>query len=365
MKILNEKELKSIEIFFQLKEETLLKTMKEYLKKHYEKIHMSKDYLIAIGEIPVALIAHLDTVFPYSPSHIYYDRVKNVMWSPEGLGADDRAGVYSIVQIIKSGYRPTIIFTTDEEVGALGAREIVKVFPKAPTELKYIIQLDRRGYNDCVFYNCDNTNFEQYIESFGFMTKIGSFSDISVICPAWEVAGVNLSVGYYDEHSRSETLHVDEMLTTIQKVKNMLKDINNAEFYKYVAKPYLSDWYSKDYFGEALTKFLKDNKDRIENNPLAYAYDDTYDDTTIYDEHQIRSCALCEVNDHEYNMYPIKTSDNKTAWICLDCMSYADILGWCERCGEAFYYPDDPTYTTYNSLCKDCIKEQAVKVEVK
>ena len=173
-----------------------------------------------------------------------------------------------------------------------------------------------------------------------------------------------MSVGYYDEHSRSETLHIDEMLTTIQKVKNMLKDVNNAEFYKYVAKPYLSDWYSKDYFGEALTKFLKDNKDRIENNPLAYAYDDTYDDT-IYDEYQIRSCALCEANDHEYNMYPIKTSNDKTAWICLDCMSYADTLGWCERCGEAFYYPDDPTYTTYNSLCKDCIKEQVVKVEVK
>jgi hypothetical protein len=285
------------------------------------------------------------------------------------LGADNGIAVAMILAILASNDLPhppiEAVFTTDEEVGALGAREIVKVFPKAPTELKYIIQLDRRGYNDCVFYNCDNTKFEQYIESFGFMTKIGSFSDISVICPAWEVAGVNLSVGYYDEHSRSETLHIDEMLTTIQKVKNMLKDVNNAESYKYVAKPYLSDWYSKDYFGEALTKFLKDNKDRIENNPLAYAYDDTYDDTTIYDEYQIRSCALCEANDHEYNMYPIKTSDNKTAWICLDCMSYADILGWCERCGEAFYYPDDPTYTTYNSLCKDCIKEQVVKVEVK
>ena len=40
---------------------------------------------------------------------------KNVMISPDGLGADDRAGVFMIMNIVKAGFRPHVIFTTDEE----------------------------------------------------------------------------------------------------------------------------------------------------------------------------------------------------------------------------------------------------------
>ena len=129
MKILKATEVKSIEQFFQLKQENLLKIMDKYLKTKYKKVYSTKEYIFAVGNIPVALVAHLDTVFPTPPTNIFYDRVKNVMWSPDGLGADDRAGIYSIVQLLKRGHRPSIILTTDEEKGALGASAIVRDFP--------------------------------------------------------------------------------------------------------------------------------------------------------------------------------------------------------------------------------------------
>ena len=204
-------------------QEALRKSLVNVLKKHYTNVITTKEYVIAQGETPIALVAHLDTVFPYGKRKIYYDREAQVIWSPNGLGADDRAGVFAILLIIQHGFRPTVIFTTDEELGCLGVDKLVLDYPEPPWPINYIIQLDRQGANDCVFYNCNNPEFEKYIEEFGFVSDFGSFSDISAICPSWGVAGVNLSVGYINEHTLQETLHVKFWKRTIKQVEKMLK----------------------------------------------------------------------------------------------------------------------------------------------
>ena len=112
MKILKPVEVKSIEQFFQLTQASLLKIMGRYLESKFEKVYRTQEYIVAVGDIPVAIVAHLDTVFTTPPENIFYDRVKNVMWSPDGLGADDRAGIWAIIKIIKTTkLRPHIIFT--------------------------------------------------------------------------------------------------------------------------------------------------------------------------------------------------------------------------------------------------------------
>ena len=204
-------------------QEALRKSLVNVLKKHYTNVITTKEYVMAQGETPIALVAHLDTVFPYGKRKIYYDREAQVIWSPNGLGADDRAGVFAILLIIQHGFRPTVILTTDEELGCLGADKLVLDYPEPPWPINYIVQLDRQGANDCVFYNCNNPELEKYIEEFGFVSDFGSFSDISAICPAWGVAGVNLSVGYINEHTLQETLHVKFWKRTIKQVEKMLK----------------------------------------------------------------------------------------------------------------------------------------------
>ena len=204
-------------------QEALRKSLVNVLKKHYTNVITTKEYVMAQGETPIALVAHLDTVFPYGKRKIYYDREAQVIWSPNGLGADDRAGVFAILLIIQHGFRPTVIFTTDEELGCLGADKLVLDYPEPLWPINYIVQLDRQGANDCVFYNCNNPKFEKYIEEFGFVSDFGSFSDISAICPAWGIAGVNLSIGYINEHTLQETLHVKFWKRTIKQVEKMLK----------------------------------------------------------------------------------------------------------------------------------------------
>lgn len=204
-------------------QEALRKSLVNVLKKHYTNVIATKEYVMAQGETPIALVAHLDTVFSYGKRKIYYDQEAQVIWSPHGLGADDRAGVFAILQIIQHGFRPTVIFTTDEELGCLGADQLVLDYPEPPWPINYIVQLDRQGANDCVFYNCNNPKFEKYIEEFGFVSDFGSFSDISSICPTWGIAGVNLSIGYINEHTLQETLHVKFWKRTIKQVEKMLK----------------------------------------------------------------------------------------------------------------------------------------------
>ena len=205
-------------------QEMLRKSLVNILKKDFSNVIATKEYIMAQGNIPIALVAHLDTVFTYGKRSIYYDREAEVIWSPHGLGADDRAGVFAILQILRHGFRPTVIFTTDEELGCMGAEQLTLDHAEAPWEINYIIELDRQGANDCVFYNCANPKFEKYIEHFGFVSDWGSYSDISAICPAWGIAGVNLSVGYINEHTLQETLHVKYWKRTVAKVEEMLKE---------------------------------------------------------------------------------------------------------------------------------------------
>ena len=128
MRLLDKREYGELEAILKLDEKNLLKVMKILLEEQYSNIISTKDYIVAVGNTPVALVAHLDTVFKLPPQNIFYDREKNVMWSPEGLGADDRAGVFAIVEIIRNyeDLNPTIILTTGEEKGCIGAEANVE-----------------------------------------------------------------------------------------------------------------------------------------------------------------------------------------------------------------------------------------------
>lgn len=208
------------------------------ISKGYEVIN-KKEYIVAKGNIPICLVAHLDTVGLQLPQDIFHDKKNKVLWSPQLLGADDRAGVYAIIQIIEDGYRPHIVFTTDEEIGCLGTQALVLQEENCPLEnLKAIFQLDRRGSEDCVFYECGNPDFTKFVESYGFKTAYGSFSDISILAPAWGVAAANLSVGYYNEHMPIEYLRYDELENTILKVEHILDDAESMLSYSYIEKVY-------------------------------------------------------------------------------------------------------------------------------
>ena len=319
MRVLKSEDYKLLERLVSLNQKDLQKTMQVYLKSKYSKVITTKDYIVAVGDIPIALVAHMDTVFSFPVQHLYYDQQKGVLWSPEGLGADDRAGIFAILQIIKSGLRPSIILTTDEEKGCIGASKLAERECPIPN-LKYMIELDRRGTNDCVFYDCYNPEFVEYVESFGFVERMGSFSDITFLMSYWDVCGVNLSVGYEDEHSVSETLHINALYATIEKVKKMLQQENIPDFeYDELASPY--EWMKmRDFY--------------------SFPSDDDYG----------AHCCKCHKIFSEYEIFPVKGADGKTKFYCPDCI--VGTVDWCDYCGEA-YEITDPSRA---NMCNDCVE---------
>ena len=293
----------------------MIKAMGQYLKAKYDNIIITKDYIIATGDIPIALVAHMDTVFKTPVSDLYYDQRKGVLWSPEGLGADDRAGIFAIIKILQEGYRPSVILTTGEEDGGVGACALIEAFPDCPfPNLKYMIQLDRHGTNDCVFYDCYCPEFVDYVESFGFCERWGSFTDISFLMPEWQIVGVNLSVGYEDEHSYTEILNINPLFDTIRKVKKMLSEKNIPTFVYDETVASSSMWWKR---------------------------------TSVFGQH----CSKCKKLFSEHELFPVMGMDNKTKFYCPDCI--VGNVEWCDYCGEPF----EVSGTVTQKLCKDCAEE--------
>lgn len=325
----------------------LQKILYKILKRHYTDIVCASDYIIARGDIPVALAAHMDTVFKIPPEKIYYDRKEGVLWSPDGLGADDRAGVFLIIKIlqnVKKNHKPTVIFTTDEESGCVGSSQLVEDFVESPYDLKYIIQLDRRGQYDCVFYDDANEKFEEYVQKFGFKTNWGTLSDISIICPAWGISGVNLSVGYEDEHQEIETLHIQYLYMTFTKVLCMIDDIDNAEYYKYQGSYYHTQWW---HYGHRLAAdaYSWDDDDDDYYYPYPSSYDHNY--KTLGNDY----CFEC--NKKIDKKLSIRAKDDYGRWhyFCADCASTH--VNWCNKCGAAFIMPKNGKW---QNTCVDCIE---------
>ena len=219
-----------------LQQNKLRKILIKFLySKGYKNVIHKESFIIAEGELPICLIAHMDTVFRYEPEEFFYDSQKKMLWAPGGAGFDDRVGIYMILNLIEKGYKPSVVFTDKEETGGIGARELVVAFPECPfKDCRALIQLDRANKNDAVYYNCGNTAFENWVEKYGFKFDWGTFSDISIIAPQWRIAAVNLSVGYIDEHTESERLYCGWCDANIRKVEKMLKDSPSIMSYSYI-----------------------------------------------------------------------------------------------------------------------------------
>jgi len=206
---------------FEKDPQELLDTFYKMLQRDRKKTVRGREFVYASGNVPIMVAAHVDTVHKKPPTNIYFDEKAGVMWSPDGLGADDRAGVLGILEILRRGYKPHVILLDGEESGCIGAREAVKVL-RDPGVL-YIVELDRKNGGEAVFYDCGNSAFKDYITSFGFREDVGTFSDITTLCPAWNVAGVNISCGYYNAHTDAEYLKLAELWATLEKLEEMLR----------------------------------------------------------------------------------------------------------------------------------------------
>ena len=215
--------------------------LKEYVARRLNETHKSvvcgDGYVFAQGDFPVLLVAHLDTVHSELPYLIMYNKTQDSLSSPNGIGGDDRCGVYMIFEVLRK-YNCSVLFCEDEEVGGVGARLFTKTDLADGLKFNYIIEFDRRGSNDAVFYDCDNPEFTEFVTKEFYEEAHGSFSDISIVAPALGCAAVNLSCGYYNAHTKDEYVVLSEMYASIDAACKILERTTEDDKFEYIEAEY-------------------------------------------------------------------------------------------------------------------------------
>lgn len=235
----NDEIMDLVKRFCCMNEDELIETISSEIYRQKRSINIEHDsnYTYIKGDLPVLLVAHFDTFFDmplpsmqdFEVQGDYILRTKYAFDSKRNAGFDDRAGIAMIYYIIKHGYLPSVLLCNHEEIGCWGAIEFIKTHSIEDCSFKFLIELDRSGARDAVYYDCANFDFINFINEYGFTTSRGSYTDIAVLAPMLQLAAVNLSIGYWREHSEEEMFVANYWYDTARKVCKILEDASSAE----------------------------------------------------------------------------------------------------------------------------------------
>jgi hypothetical protein len=227
---------------------------------------------LKIGKNPTTLFAsHLDTATQQLTN--VHHVINNGICTTDGtsiLGADDKAGVTIMLNMIEHNVPGIYYFFLGEEVGCLGSKDLAKRVKESNLEnIKRVISFDRRGTDSIITFQMskrccsdkfalalakelndkgatDHTNdivFNYKDDNTGLYTDSAQFIDLYPEC-------TNISVGYKNEHTCKET----QDLNFLEKFANVavLIDWENLpterDHTKVEYKSY-SSYYGGGYYG--------------------------------------------------------------------------------------------------------------------
>lgn len=195
------------------------------------------------GDAVVLLSAHMDSVPRTQKDRIIKKRGYRVhaeMKDGSGaiLGADDRAGMAIIMESLNNvpeQFTGTIkiAFSREEEIGCVGANHIPQSFL---SDVNLAIVVDRRGDSDIVVgcgeaFCSDDTG--EYLKSIpetsidDWSCVEGGVSDAFVFANLG-INSVNLSAGYWDEHTDKECAHLKSMMKTVKLIAGVMRTIEQS-----------------------------------------------------------------------------------------------------------------------------------------
>lgn len=176
-------------------------------------------------ENAVLLMAHADTV-AYSFGHIVgEDDEKFFNKTGEILGADDRAGC-AMCAILGRELGHGVLILDGEESGQIGAiflrENQPKLFSEICTWYNFLVEFDRRNKSDFKCYEVGSDDFRTYLENTLGFTEPDRYSATDICTIGKPLCGVNLSAGYYNEHTKNECILKAVFLNNLSKYRKWL-----------------------------------------------------------------------------------------------------------------------------------------------
>jgi len=198
-----------------------------FLSEEFKKDPFDNLYHI-IGNPDTLFCAHLDTVGGLDSVDIIHEFDGNIIKTNGKtiLGADDKAGVVIMLEMIEKGIPGFYLFTVGEEKGCNGSSKLSKKIESKPdekfTNIKKIIAFDRAGYKSIITHqmqqrSCsdifgnalakelNNYGFNYELDPNGYYCDSAEFADLISEC-------TNISVGYFDQHNNKERQDIDFLI---------------------------------------------------------------------------------------------------------------------------------------------------------
>lgn len=219
-------------------EDKIIKFILNYLKKNFKDLEIDRD---DIGNIYVTkgkseefpcVVSHVDQVQNFD-GELYVMEENGIVTAydrdgkQQGLGADDKNGIYICLELLKAEPILKCVFFVQEEIGCIGSLNCNMNFFK---DCKYVLQCDRKGNSDIIYetYYTELCKYdfisENLLQKYGYSPNIGLMTDVETLKDlGLGVSCCNISCGYYNPHTKYEYTNLYDLEKCLNFVKEIIK----------------------------------------------------------------------------------------------------------------------------------------------
>jgi len=230
-----------------------------YFKNHVE------------GVDRVIINAHMDTVANAVADIGIFKTANDMVFRSKNnqvIGGDDKCGVFAVLKLIidKDIHIPlTGLLTVAEETGCNGVRHAMSHHSDYFADCIFWVTVDRRGNDEIITTNSDyqlsSDEITKVLDNLddNWKSATGSISDVSEGVSSLNINGINLAAGYYNAHTGSEYVSMNDLTNSVSFLKQILIPqmqrylSTNRELIEY--KPQTASWGGHYYSGYGVSAY--------------------------------------------------------------------------------------------------------------
>lgn len=207
----------------------------------------SKDFKVMVSD---------DIIFGYSA----------VSKSQQGLGADDKNGIWIALQCLERFDVMKCAFFVGEEIGCVGSGKAdIKFF----NDVRFVIEPDRRNGGDLITSISGDICSDEFkaalpSKEFGYTETEGLMTDVEELCEKGVgVSCINFSCGYYHPHTDEECTSWRELCNAMKFAFAIIERCTDVYKHEYTYYSRYSRWDDYDWgwdYGKYLKSYKSDDK---------------------------------------------------------------------------------------------------------
>jgi di/tripeptidase len=215
------------------------------------------------------VISHTDTVHNIDTINISEEMLDNAQGekklsykayndqgNPTGIGGDDKCGVFACLTLLQELPNVKAAFFVSEETGCHGS---LKASEEFFANVGYGIQFDapenwmvtERCFGQVLFdrdseffESCDKVLTEGMDQNY-MEYMVHPYTDVYALRGKFNFSCINISIGYYNYHTKHEYVVVEDVFNGIDMGKKMIENLGNKLHYK---KSIQYDWRTRSVF---------------------------------------------------------------------------------------------------------------------